>query len=105
MNNMPRILIPLRFKGLRSHYAFALAIFFLCATEACFRSFASCAFRYVGACVFHGFLPPSPPECCHVIHGNVATQSRGFLPSIPRECCHPVSGMPVTLGASRRWIV
>src|SRR2546425_12705191 len=56
-------------------------------------------------CVFHGFLPPSPPECCHVIHGNVATQSRGFLPSIPRECCHPVSGMPVTLGASRRWIV
>jgi Mrp family chromosome partitioning ATPase len=23
-------------------------------------------------CVFHGFLPLSPEECCHVIHGNVA---------------------------------
>ena len=50
-------------------------------------------------CVFHGFLPPSPRECCHVIHGNVATQSRGFLPSIPRECCHPLYGMTATLGA------
>jgi hypothetical protein len=24
------------------------------------------------ACVFHGFLPPSPWECGHAIHGNVA---------------------------------
>src|SRR5438552_17546136 len=29
--------------------AFALAVFFLCATEACFCSFASCALRNVGA--------------------------------------------------------
>jgi len=36
-------------------------------------------------CVFHGFLPPSPEECCHAIHGNVATQSRGFLPPSPRN--------------------
>jgi hypothetical protein len=42
-------------------------------------------------CVFHGFLPPSPRECCHAIHGNVATQSRGFLPPSPREYCHPRS--------------
>src|SRR5262245_7742887 len=34
----------------------------------------------IDTCVFHGFLPPSPRECCHAIHGNVATQSRGFLP-------------------------
>jgi hypothetical protein len=27
--------------------------------------------RFSG-CVFHGFLPLSPEECCHVIHGNVA---------------------------------
>ncbi len=26
----------------------------------------------VDTCVFHGFLPPSPRECCHAIHGNVA---------------------------------
>ena len=36
-------------------------------------------------CVFHGFLPPSPEECCHAIHGNIATQSRGFLPPSPRN--------------------
>src|SRR2546428_7115806 len=29
--------------------AFALAVFFLCATDACFRFFSSCAFTYVGA--------------------------------------------------------
>ncbi|MBM3224915.1 MAG: hypothetical protein FJZ47_14080 [Candidatus Tectomicrobia bacterium] len=50
-------------------------------------------------CVFHGFLPPSPWECCHVIHGNVATQSRGCLPLSPRECCHPVQRMSATLRA------
>lgn len=42
-------------------------------------------------CVFHGFLPPSPRECCHAIHGNVATQSTGMLPSSPRHDCHPRS--------------
>jgi len=26
-------------------------------------------------CVFHGFLPLSPREACHPIHGKVATQS------------------------------
>jgi hypothetical protein len=26
-------------------------------------------------CVFHGFLPLSPPEACHPIHGKAATQS------------------------------
>jgi glycosyltransferase involved in cell wall biosynthesis len=57
------------------------------------------AVSHATRCVFHGFLPPSPRECCHVIHGNVATQSRGFLPPSPRECCHPVYGMPATLGA------
>lgn len=31
-------------------------------------------------CVFHGILPRSPEESCHVIHGKVATQSRGKLP-------------------------
>jgi len=29
----------------------------------------------VPACVFHGFLPLSPREACHPIHGKVATQS------------------------------
>jgi hypothetical protein len=47
----------------------------------------------VTPCVFHGFLPPSPEECCHAIHGNVATQSRGFLPPSPEDFCHPVHGM------------
>src|SRR5215467_7841813 len=42
-------------------------------------------------CVFHGFLPPSPRECCQAIHGNIATQSRGLLPPSPRDCCHPRS--------------
>ena len=36
---------------------------------------------------------------------NSATQSTGMLPRTPWECCHPVHGNVATLGASRRWIV
>jgi hypothetical protein len=36
-------------------------------------------------CVFHGFLPPSPWECCQAIHRNVATQSTGILPPSERS--------------------
>src|SRR5712691_1076428 len=43
------------------------------------------------ACVFHGFLPPSPWECCHVIQRISATQSTGMLPSSLRHACHPRS--------------
>src|SRR5262249_11055795 len=34
-------------------------------------------------CVFHGFLPPSPEECCHPVQRISATQST--------VCCHPRS--------------
>ena len=81
-------------------WVFSEALLNACGKEVrfCRRQRAITPFR-LGLCVFHGFLPPSPRECCHVIHGNVATQSRGFLPSIPREYCHPVYGMAATLGA------
>src|SRR6266571_3452635 len=44
---------------------------------------------YLGAkrdCVFHGFLPPSPSEGCHVDH----------------EGCHPRQAKPAPVGAARR---
>src|SRR5712691_9269227 len=42
-------------------------------------------------CVFHGFLPPSPWECCHPVQRISATQSTGMLPSSLRHACHPRS--------------
>src|SRR5215831_5995295 len=47
-------------------------------------------------CVFHGFLPPSPSEGCHSVHGNAATQSTGCLPPSPRERCHVDHGKVAT---------
>src|SRR5215471_11599938 len=48
------------------------------------------------ACVFHGFLPPSPWEGCHSVHVNAATQSTGLLPPSPRERCHVDHGKVAT---------
>ena len=49
----------------RYGYLLALHILLLCAR----------------GCVFHGFLPPSPREGCHPIHGKAATSARPRLPS------------------------
>jgi|SoiMetStandDraft_2_1073263.scaffolds.fasta_scaffold994384_1 hypothetical protein len=51
---------------------------------------------WVMACVFHGFLPPSPSEGCHSVHVNAATQSTGLLPPSPRERCHVDHGKVAT---------
>jgi hypothetical protein len=42
----------------------------------------------MGPCIFHGCLPPSPWEGCHLIHVKPAIQSIGKLPPSPREACH-----------------
>jgi hypothetical protein len=39
----------------------------------------------VNACIFHGCLPPSPREACHVDHGKVATHARRSLPGSERS--------------------
>src|SRR5215475_1565464 len=46
-------------------------------------------------CVFHGFLTPSPWECCHPVQKISATQSTGMLPPSKRSD----AGCMISLGS------